>query len=154
MLPGFTAGSRQITFEQLSALPSDGAAMYRSLIELAGGAGPSPDQEAFTIIGDLLRAAPVPGSVRAGLYRGAAHVKGVRYAGAVRDELGRPGLAVELRERDRVRRLVFDPATSQLLAEQERLIERQPYVDADPGCVMGYRLVLESGVVKDDSARP
>jgi hypothetical protein len=151
---GYTTGSRQISYEQLSALPSDGEAMYRKLVELAADAGPSPDQEAFTIIGDLLRSGPVPAHVRAGLYRAAGHIKGVRYAGAARDELGRAGLAVELRESETVRRLVFDPDTSQLLVEQERLLRRQPYVDADPGFVTGYRLVLENGVVKSDHARP
>jgi hypothetical protein len=34
------------------------------------------------------------------------------------------------------------------------LTERVPYIDAEPGFVMGYRIVLEQGVVKSDTARP
>ena len=51
-------------------------------------------------------------------------------------------------------RLVFDPDTSQILVEQDVLTKRVPDVDADPGFVMGYRIVLEQGVVKSDTARP
>lgn len=151
---GFGAGGSMLSYEQLSALPSEGKAMYRKLIELANGAGPSPDIEAFVIIGDLLRSAPVPPDVRAGLYRAAAHIKGVRYAGEVTDALGRKGLAVELTDGEQRRRLVFDPETSQLLGEQDVLIKRVPYIDADPGFVAGYRLVLEQGIVASDHARP
>jgi len=50
--------------------------------------------------------------------------------------------------------LVFDPATSQVLVEQDVLTKRAPYIDADPGFVMGYRIVLEQGVIKRDAARP
>lgn len=149
-----TAGGSSLTYAQLSELPSDGEAMYRRLIELANGAGPSPDVEAFVIIGDLLRSVPVPPHVRAGLYRAAAHIKGVRYAGAVTDELGRRGLAIELTEDHGRRRLVFDPETSQVLVEQEVLTARVPGLDADPGFVRGYRLVLEQGIVASDTERP
>jgi hypothetical protein len=151
---GFGAGGSTLSYEELGDLPADGEAMYRRLIELANGAGPSPDVEAFVIIGDLLRSAPVPADVRAGLYRAAAHIKGVRYAGEVTDALGRKGLAVELDHADERRRLVFDPHTSQLLGEQEVLRKRVSYIDAEPGFVTGYRLVLEQGVVASDRARP
>ncbi|MDX6690959.1 MAG: hypothetical protein QOG15_2416 [Solirubrobacteraceae bacterium] len=150
----FGAGGSMLTYKQLRALPSGGRAMYRRLLELANGAGPSPDEEAFVIIGDLLRSVPVPARARAGLYRAAAYIKGVRYVGAVRDELGRRGVAVELTSRDTRHRLVFDPTTSQVLAEQDVLTKRVPYIDAGPGFVTGYRLVLKQGIVKSDRARP
>jgi hypothetical protein len=34
------------------------------------------------------------------------------------------------------------------------LTKRMPHLDAEPGFVMGYRIVLERGVVKGDTARP
>jgi hypothetical protein len=151
---GFTAGGSSLTYEQLRKLPSGGEAMYRKLIELARDAGPSPDEEAFTIIGDLLRSSPVPAHARAGLYRAAAYIKGVRYVGEVRDELGRRGLGIELTHEGERRRLVFDPDTSQVLVEQDVLTARMPDLGAAPGFVMGYRIVLEQGVVKSDTARP
>lgn len=151
---GFGAGASTLTYEEMQSLPGDGQAMYRRLVKLAGAAGSSPDEEAFTIIGDLLRAAPVPAQARAGLYRAAAYIKGVRYAGEVRDELGRRGLAVDLEDEGERRRLVFDPDTSQLLVEQQVVTERTPGLDAGPGFVAGYRLLLEQGIVKSDRARP
>ncbi|MEA2193280.1 MAG: hypothetical protein QOI73_3401, partial [Solirubrobacteraceae bacterium] len=153
-LQRFPAGGSSLTYEQLGELPSDGKAMYRRLIELARDAGPSPDGEAFVIIGDLLRSAPVPARVRAGLYRAAAHIEGVRYVGEVTDQLGRRGLAIELVEQHARQRLVFDPDTSQVLAEETVLSQREPWLDADPGFVSGYRLVLGQGVVPRDTARP
>lgn len=150
----FDAGGSTLTYEQMMALPRDGEAMYRRLIELAGSSGPSPDAEAFTIIGDLLRSEPVPTHVRAGLYRATAYIKGVRYVGRVRDEIGRSGLAVELAHGGTHSRLVFDPQTSQVLAEQDVLTERVPEIDAGTGFIIKYRLVLEQGVVKSDRERP
>jgi len=97
---------------------------------------------------------PVPARARAGLYRAAAYIKGVRYVGPVRDELGRRGLAIELTSPGARHRLVFDPKTSQVLVEQDVLTKRVPYVDAKPGTVIGYRLVLQQGVVGSAHARP
>lgn len=151
---GITAGGSILTYEQLAALPSDGRAMYDRLIELAKDAGPSPDGEAFVIIGDLLRSTPVPAKVRAGLYRAAAYIKGVRYAGAVTDPLGRRGLAIELSNPEGRNRLVFDPDTSELLAEEEVLTKRVLYVDAPPGFPIGSRVVLDAAVVGSDTERP
>jgi hypothetical protein len=152
---GFAAGSRSLSYDQLAALPTDGQAMYRRLIELAGTGGSSPDAEAFVIIGDLLRSAPVPGNVRAGLYRAAAYIKGIHFAGEVSDALGRHGLAVDLPSGHGTRnRLVFDPQTSELLAEEEVLTQRVPYVDAAPGFAIGSRVVLQMAVVDTDTATP
>jgi hypothetical protein len=151
---GFTAGSSTLTYAQLASLPTDGQAMYERLLELAGDAGPSPDGEAFVIIGDLLRSAPVPARVRAALYRAAAHIKGVRFAGKVTDPLGRSGLAVELPNPEARNRLVFDPETSELLAEETVLTKRVPYMDAAPGTVVGSRVVLRAAVVGSDTERP
>ncbi len=150
----FVAGGSGLSYDQLAALPSGGEAMYHRLIELARDAGPSPDREAFVIIGDLLRSAPVPAKVRAGLYRAAAYIKGIRFAGHVTDPLGRRGLAVDLAAGDGTRnRLVFDPDTSELLAEEEVLTRRLPYVDAPPGFAIGSRVVLDVRVVDSDTAR-
>lgn len=148
----FIAGGSSLNYDQLAALPSGGEAMYHRLIELARDAGPSPDREAFVIIGDLLRGAPVPANVRAGLYRAAAYIKGIRFVGRVTDPLGRRGLAVDLAGDDGTRnRLVFDPDTSELLAEEEVLTRRVPFVDAGPGFAIGSRVLLDIGVVDSDT---
>ena len=151
---GFGAGAHTLSYGQLAALPSDGEAMYRRLIELAGDAGPSPDAEAFTIIGDLLRSAPVPPAARAGLYRAAAYIEGVTYVGEVKDQLGRTGVALELSNPTGRTRLIFDPRSSQVLAEETVLTKRIDTMDAKPGDVVGSRVVLEETVVGSARARP
>jgi hypothetical protein len=128
--------------------------MYRRLIELAGDAGPSPDAEAFTIIGDLLRSAPVPPAARAGLFRAAAYIKGVKYLGEVKDPLGRRGLALELANATGRNRLIFDPSSSQILAEETVLTKRIDSMDGRPGAVVGSRVVLDEAVVGTAGARP
>jgi hypothetical protein len=150
----YTFGSTQLSYSELLDLPQDGPAMYRRLIDGAGDAGNSPDEEAFVMIGDLLREAPVPPGVRAGLYRAAAYIKGIRLVGAVRDQLGRRGVAVELDSGDRRQRLVFDPETALLLAEQQLLTKRVGYLDAAPGTITGERIVVRQGIVSGDHARP
>lgn len=147
---GFSFGSKAISYADLQALPTDGPAMYRALLKGAGNAGPSPDEEVFTMIGDLLRSSPVPPDVRAGLYRAAAYIKGIRLVGPVRDQLGRRGVAVELDSIDRHRRLIFDPDTALLLAEQDVLAKRVDYVDAAPGTVVSERIVVRQGIAPDD----
>jgi hypothetical protein len=148
-------GERSLSYDELAALPTDGRAMYERLIDLAGDTGPSPDGEVFVIVGDLLRGAPVPGDVRAALYRATAFIKGIRWAGEVADPLGRRGSAVDLDSNHGTRqRLIFDPATAELLAEEEILTERRPWLDADPGFAIGSRVVLKTAVVDSDTAQP
>ena len=152
--PEYVAGASELTYDELAALPDDGEEMYDRLIELAGDAGPTPDVEAFVIVADLLREAPVPRRVRAGLYRATAHIDGIRLVGEVRDPLGRRGVAVELEHEGTRTQLVFDPKTSALLSEQEVLTESSDFLDADPGFVTGYRVVERQAVVDAIGERP
>ena len=58
-------------------------------------------------------------------------------------------------ERDGVRReLVFDPGTSELLAERQVLLRRVGWVDAAPGTAIGWATYLESSTVDSASNRP
>ncbi|MGH2778516.1 MAG: hypothetical protein ACRDJB_07670, partial [Actinomycetota bacterium] len=76
----------------------------------------------------------------------------------VTDPEGRKGIAL-LRESDdagylhRVE-LVIDPDTSELLAEQETLLERVEWLDAEPGARIGYAVYLETGIVDSVKERP
>jgi hypothetical protein len=154
--PGdWPVGDRSLSYEDLAGLPTDGRQMYERLIELAADTGPSPDEEVLVIIGDLLRGAPMPAHIRAALYRSAGFIKGIRLVGEVTDALGRRGTAVDLPNNHGTRkRLVFDPDTSALLAEEEIFTRRRPWVDAEPGFAFSSRLVLETAVVDSDTARP
>jgi hypothetical protein len=147
-------GSRNLTFKELRRLPTEPDALYAEIKQAAGKAGPGPRQEAFTVIGDLLREAPVPPNVRAALYRAAARIPGVRLIGEVRDPIGRKGLAVALTANDTRRELIFDPDDSTLLAEREVLIHRVKWIDAPAGSDIGSAAYVESGVVDSTHERP
>lgn len=152
---GLQFGNEQVTYEQLASKPTDGHAMYEDLKRAGHGGGNSPDEEVFVNVVDMLRTSPVPAKIRAALYRALAYVKGIHFAGAVRDPEGRTGVAVELIGADGMRhQLVFDPTTSRVLAEQDVLVKPNDYVDAKPGTVVGYRVVLQTAVVDRLDARP
>jgi hypothetical protein len=50
--------------------------------------------------------------------------------------------------------LVFDPRTSELLAEREVLLERAKFLDAKPGTVVGYAVYLEAATTSSIHKRP
>ena len=114
--PGvFPAGGTSLTWDQLYALPTDPAQLTAALQADVKGAGPDPESELFTIVGDLLRESPAPPALRKALYDVAASIPGVHLTGKVTDGLGRPGTGVE---RDG-ETLVIDPADGRLLADNE-----------------------------------
>ena len=152
--PGFSLGQEAISYEQLLDLPTDADRLYERLRQAAERGGSGPDDELFTIVGDLLRGAPIPSDLRGALYRVAARVPGIRAVGEVRDAAGRRGVGIG-RDNQGVRSvLIFDPATAELLGEQNVLLERGDYVDAAPGTVTGEAAYLEAGVVDSTRERP
>ena len=114
--PGeFPAGGTTLTWDQLYTLPTDPGQLTAVLQADIEGAGPNPESELFTIVGDLLRESPAPPALRKALYDVAAGIPGVHLTGKVTDALGRPGTGVE---RDG-ETLVVDPANGALLADTE-----------------------------------
>lgn len=136
---GFHLGQEKLTFEELAALPTDPRLLHDRLVRAAGAAGPSPDGEAFVIVGDMLRTLPVPADVRAALFRATALIDGIRLAGTVTDPLGRSGVAIGHPEVGY--QLVFDPRTAVVLAERS----------ANGTFV---RVVQEQGIVAGPRGRP
>jgi hypothetical protein len=145
-------GPQQLSFEDMSRLPTDPSALATVIRERAQRADPPLHDEMFVIVGDLLRQQTAPPQVRAALYKVAAGIPGVELVGQVRDRAGRQGVAVAmtstytgLKQRHV---LIFDPKTSALLAEETVLLEAVRWVDAKPPVVIGYATYLESGVVQ------
>jgi hypothetical protein len=148
------AGSGSLHYEDVDSLPSEVAAMrdvIRARAEANGGG--ATNLEMFTIVGDLLRETVAAPDVRAALYRVAAELDGVELIGPVTDRIGRAGTAVAMtgdqsgagRER---RTLIFDPETSMLLAEEQVLLDKVPWIDAEPPLVIGYNTYLASEIVE------
>lgn len=86
------------------------------------GQGGTLDNELFVWVGDALREQPAPPALRAGLHEALALIPRVTFVGKATDRAGRTGLAVARATGVSRRELVFDPDTSELLAERERLL--------------------------------
>jgi hypothetical protein len=135
-----------------SELPTDPATLRRLIEarEVPGIAGPPGEAETFTLIGDMLRETYLPAAVRAAIYELTAELPNVELLGEVEDPVGRPGIGIAYTDRRRGtrRELIFDPATSALLGEQESIVGRKAFgFEAPPGTPIGYAVYLESKVV-------
>lgn len=140
--PGFTVGRERLSYRQLLALPTGGAALHDRLRRAAGSLGGSPEAETFVVIGDLLRSAPLSSRLRSALYRAAAQIPGVRLARRARDPLGRRAVGVELATGAESVVLIFDPRTSEYLGDRAyvgrrlvswRVVESRAVVSEAPG---------------------
>jgi hypothetical protein len=90
--------------------------------------------------------------VRAALYRVAAGLNGVELVGSVNDRAGTTGTAVSMTNAQSSRGLerrvlIFDPRTSALLGEEDVLLHKVDWLDAEPPIVIGYNTYLVSDVV-------
>jgi hypothetical protein len=151
-------GPGGLSYADLSKYSTDPDELYEQIRQKAEGYGPSTDAEMFVLVGDLLRETLAPPRLRAALFRVAARIPSVELVGEVIDPAGRKGIAVA-RTSDDVgflerSELIFDPETSELLAERQVLLERVKWADAEPGTVIGYAVYLESAVVDSTSDRP
>ena len=105
------------SYRLLQSLPTDPHALLNLIYKQTAGAGQSPDQEAFTTIGDLLRESIAPPEVSAALFRAAALIPGVTVVPNAVDATGRPGVAVSFTFNGEQSEWIFDKQSSQLLGE-------------------------------------
>ncbi|MHB8959184.1 MAG: CU044_5270 family protein [Candidatus Limnocylindrales bacterium] len=145
--PGSLTGHQDV-----DALLTDPSELRALIDQRAAAGGGATDYERFTIVGDLLRDTVAAPRVRAALYRVAAGLPGVELIGSVTDRAGRTGTAVAMTSdqssRGLERRvLIFDPSTSMLLEEQDVLLSKVDWLDANPPTVIGYATYLVSDVV-------
>jgi hypothetical protein len=105
------------TYRLLQSLPTDPRALLNLIYAQTKGEGPSPDAEAFTTIGDMMRETIVPPRTAAALYRAAALIPGVTVVGHATDAAGRAGVAVAWTVGQNRDEWIFNPATGQFLGE-------------------------------------
>ncbi|MGW6855211.1 CU044_5270 family protein [Streptomyces xanthophaeus] len=118
------------TYRFLASLPTDPARLLeliRAEARRGHGAGSGsttgPDQQAFVMIGDLLRTAEAPPGVSAALYRAAARIPGVVLVPEATDAAGRTGVAVaRVHDAERTE-WIFDRDSLRLLGERTVLLE-------------------------------
>lgn len=144
-------GPGGLFYEDFTRYPTDPKALADVIRERAEAADPPVDLEMFVVVGDLLRMPGVPPELRSALYKVAAKIKDVELVGSVTDRAGRTGIGVSIttdywKAKERLT-LIFDPATSALLGEEEVLLEKASWLNAKPPVVIGSRAYLESGIV-------
>ena len=105
------------SYRLLQSLPTDPQLLLNLIYKETAGAGQSPDQEAFTTIGDLLRESIAPPDVSAALFRAAALIPGVTGVANAVDAAGRPGVAVSFTSNGERQEWIFDKQTFQMLGE-------------------------------------
>jgi len=144
---------RKLTFGQLQRLPSDPDALRAWLVRIARhDLDPSASAAVVNLnvageLSDLLVDFPVPPRVRAAAFRALADMPNVTSIGPVRDELGRPGVGIQigfgvnaiavLGDGSRfvgpsgklTRTLIIDTQTSLVLADETSIGNRPQPVD-------------------------
>ncbi|MEV4947897.1 CU044_5270 family protein [Streptomyces sp. NPDC053755] len=108
------------TYDYLATLPTDPGALLAKIYEETAGMGNSPDQQAFTTIGDMLGETLPPAELNTALFKAAAKIPGVVQVDDAVDAIGRRGIAVaRLDETSGARtEWVFDPETYTYLGER------------------------------------
>ncbi|HSX98221.1 MAG TPA: CU044_5270 family protein [Streptomyces sp.] len=153
----YALGPRNASYQDLLELPSDTAELRRELERRHGqdsGAEIS-DRTAYVLrqAADLVTM-PVKPAVRAAAYRVMAEQPGVRGLGRVTDPLGREGVGIAFPGTHATplgsveQRVVVDPSTGELLAEQLVLVEpsaRAREAGLDAGTTVNYTATTRMG---------
>jgi hypothetical protein len=162
---------RDLSFAQLQRLPTEPDALRAWVVDAAKAdldpSVPSDilDFNVADVLTNLLVAAPVPPEVRAAAYRALADMPNVKNIGPTRDALGRAGVGIRIDAGDfagvfipgvpggrpfsageLTRKLIIDPDTSQVLADQARV-----GASSDP---VGGSLILKVGWTNQRPHKP
>jgi hypothetical protein len=118
------------TDEDLKALPTDAAELFEFISIQAESSDAPPSAQTFAIVGDALRNPLAPPELRVALYQAATQIPGIELLGTMADPIGRKGVGVGITTRASgfLERwiIIFDPATSEVLAELRILLEPRP----------------------------
>ncbi|MCX4455181.1 CU044_5270 family protein [Streptomyces sp. NBC_01340] len=142
------------SYDYLKTLPTDPDVLLEKIYKETKGQGNSPDQQAFTTVGDLLIEELVPAKLNAALYRAAAKIPGVVVVDHAKDAAGREGIAlahVDQKSGDRTE-WIFDPKTYAYLGS--RAVQVKQADGVKPGTVIESTAVLERAVVDAQKQRP
>ncbi|MFI7272774.1 CU044_5270 family protein [Streptomyces sp. NPDC049879] len=117
------------------------------------------DQDAYVLLGDLLRESLVPPDVAAALYGAAALIPGVSVVPDARDAAGRHGIAVSRTDSynpGRSAELIFDEESLELLGTREVALTDLDFEEGPvaAGDVLGSTAVLDRAVVDEAGTRP
>jgi hypothetical protein len=142
------------SYDYLKTLPTDPDVLLKKIYKETKGQGNSPDQEAFTTVGDLLGEELAPAKLNAALYRAAAKIPGVVVVDHAKDAAGREGIAlahVDQKSGERTE-WIFDRKTYAYLGS--RGVQVKQVDGVKPGTVIESTAVLERAVVDAQKQRP
>ena len=145
------AGLNSPSYEYLAKLTTDPDALLAKIYKETEGQGNSPDQQAFTTIGDLLGESYPPAELYSALFKAAAKIPGVVVVEDAVDAAGRRGVAVaRLDETSGAREeWIFDQKTHVFLGEREVQVKQNTGTDAliKPGTVIFTSAVMNRAIV-------
>ena len=130
-----------LPFYDVASLPTDPGDLAALIEARKIIRRPAGDAETLDIIGILLAETYSSPDIRAALFRVGSSLPGIELLGETIDPLGRSGIAVGITEDGIRTELIFDEATSALLA-QERV-----EAGGGPADILGWRAYMEPKVV-------
>ena len=151
-------GPGELSNAEVEALPTDPDRLFEAIKERAAATDTPVSAEMLVVVADLLSSPAAAPELRAALYRVAAEIPDIELIGRATDPVGRQGIAVAITSDYSGalsrRELIFSPRDAGLLAEREILLERVPWLDADPPMTVSYSVFLEAGFAASTSERP
>ncbi|MER6115635.1 CU044_5270 family protein [Streptomyces sp. NPDC001743] len=142
------------SYDYLKTLPTDPDALLKKIYAESAGQGNGKDQEAFTVIGDLVREQLMTPELTAALYRAAAKIPGVVLVDEAKDAVGRSGIAIARVDEHSGERTewIFDGKSFSYLGERTVQIREAEGIEA--GTVTARTAITERAVVDEMKAVP
>jgi hypothetical protein len=145
------AGLNHPSYDFLAGLTTDPDELLKVIYKETSGRGNTPDQEAFTTIGDLLGESYPPAELYSALFKAAAKIPGVVVVNDAKDALGRQGVAVARLDETSGEReeWIFDKKTHVFLGERTVQVKSvtQDGVAIKPGTVRGISAITGRAIV-------
>lgn len=138
------------SYDYLAKLTTDPDALLAKIYKETKGAGNSPDQQAFTTIGDLLGESYPPAELYSALFKAAAKIPGVVVVDDAVDAVGRRGVAVARLDTATGEReeWIFDKKTHVFLGERSVQVTKNSGVALiKPGTVTYTSAIMTRAIV-------
>ncbi|MFJ7075430.1 CU044_5270 family protein [Streptomyces sp. NPDC098781] len=146
------------SYDYLTKLTTDPAALLAKIYKETEGMGNSPDQQAFTTIGDLLGESYPPAELYPALFKAAAKIPGVVVVDDAVDAAGRHGVAVARLDETSGQReeWIFDRETHVFLGQRSVQVREADGADAliTPGTVLYTSAVMQRAIVDEMKQTP
>ncbi|MFH9550768.1 CU044_5270 family protein [Streptomyces sp. NPDC017435] len=139
------------SYDYLAKLTTDPDQLLAKIYKETAGQGNTPDQQAFTTIGDLLTESYPPAQLYSALFKAAAKIPGVVVVNDAVDAIGRHGVAVARLDEISGQReeWIFDKKTHVFLGERSVQVKQLTGTDAliKPGTVTFTNAILNRAIV-------